>query len=146
MLIKFRSVNKHGHHRQFLFLIGRFLKKKFFSETAWPNEQKLRRKHHGRFCIHFPKAEWKVSDTGTAHWASSLCLKQINFRKYQRGNQIWTIQRQICNLFVLSRDLNSCPIYIYHQSFVVELMSYLHLPPVVCSRAHVLFTFTTSRL
>jgi hypothetical protein len=27
------SVNKHGRHRQFLFLIGRF-KKIFFSETA----------------------------------------------------------------------------------------------------------------
>ena len=27
MLIYFQSVNKHGHHRQFLFLIGWFLKK-----------------------------------------------------------------------------------------------------------------------
>ena len=26
MLISSRSVNKHGHHRQFLFLIGRYLK------------------------------------------------------------------------------------------------------------------------
>jgi hypothetical protein len=25
--ISFRTVNKHGRHRQFLFLIGRFLKK-----------------------------------------------------------------------------------------------------------------------
>jgi hypothetical protein len=36
--------NKNGHHRQFLFLIGRFLK--IFSETAWPNEQM--RKVNGR--------------------------------------------------------------------------------------------------
>jgi hypothetical protein len=28
-------MNKHGHHRQFLFLIGRFLKI-FYSETPWP--------------------------------------------------------------------------------------------------------------
>jgi hypothetical protein len=33
MLLSSRSINKHGRHRQFLFLIGRFLKI-FFSETA----------------------------------------------------------------------------------------------------------------
>jgi hypothetical protein len=45
LLISSRSVNKHGHHRQFLFLIARFLKKKFSSETAWPNEPKRCRKY-----------------------------------------------------------------------------------------------------
>jgi hypothetical protein len=44
MLILSRSIKKHGHHRQFLFLIGRF-KKIFSSETAFPNELKFGRKH-----------------------------------------------------------------------------------------------------
>ena len=44
MLISFRSVYKHGHHRQFLFLVGQFLKI-FTSETIWPNIATFYRKH-----------------------------------------------------------------------------------------------------
>jgi hypothetical protein len=40
LLISSWSVNKYGCHRQFLFLVGWFLKI-FFFETAWPNEPKL---------------------------------------------------------------------------------------------------------
>jgi hypothetical protein len=40
LLISFRSVNKHGHHRQFLFLIGLFLKI-FSFETAGQYVSKL---------------------------------------------------------------------------------------------------------
>ena len=44
LLISSRSITKHGRHRQFLFLIGRFLKI-FCSETPLSNDPKLGRKH-----------------------------------------------------------------------------------------------------
>jgi hypothetical protein len=44
LLISSRSINKYGCHKQFLFLIGRFLKI-FSSETALLNEPKLGSKH-----------------------------------------------------------------------------------------------------
>ena len=45
-----RFVNKHGRHRQFLFLVGQFLKI-FSSETTWPNEPNLVGSIYGRLSI-----------------------------------------------------------------------------------------------
>ena len=50
MLISFRCVNKHGRHRQFLFLVGQFLKI-FSSETAWPNKRNFTGSNYGKSSI-----------------------------------------------------------------------------------------------
>jgi hypothetical protein len=73
LLISSLSVNKHGHHRQFLFMIGRYLKNLLlwnclakWTETWWKASTCM------EGCVlSFLKAEWKVSNTGSVHWASS---------------------------------------------------------------------------
>jgi hypothetical protein len=47
LLISSRSVNKHGYHRQFLFLIDQFLKF-FSSEIPLPNKLKFVGSIYGR--------------------------------------------------------------------------------------------------
>jgi hypothetical protein len=41
LLISSRSINKHGHHRQFLFLIGRFLKNLLESKKTANQKKEL---------------------------------------------------------------------------------------------------------
>ena len=76
MLISSRSVNKHGHHRQFLFLIGRYLKKssplKLSSQMNRNLVGSIYMYYMEGSVLSFFKAEWKVGDTGSTHWASSL--------------------------------------------------------------------------
>ena len=70
-----RSVSKHGHHMQFLFLIGRFLKSLLLWNclAIWTLVGSIYM--YGSSVLSFLKAEWKVSDTGSVHWASSYSSK-----------------------------------------------------------------------
>jgi hypothetical protein len=63
LLIPFWSVNRHGRHRQFLFLIGQFLKI-FYSETALLNGPKRSRKHLWKVLYGIAHSFWSVNRHG----------------------------------------------------------------------------------
>ena len=60
LLISSRSVSKHGHHMQFLFLIGRFLKNFLLKLLSHMNRILVGSIYmYGRFCIKFPQSRMK---------------------------------------------------------------------------------------
>jgi hypothetical protein len=71
LLISSQSVNKHDHHRQFLFLIGRYLKKSSLKLPSQMNRNLVGNIYmYGRFCIKFPQSRMK----GERHRLSPLSL------------------------------------------------------------------------
>ena len=74
LLISSRSVNKHGHHRQFLFLIGRYLKKSSPLKLLSQMNRNLVGSiyMYGRLCIKFPQSRMSIC-------TSTIYLYSIRF-------------------------------------------------------------------
>jgi hypothetical protein len=132
LLISSRSVSKHGHHMQFLFLIGRFLNKSSPLKLLSHMNRNLVGSiyMYGRFCIKFPQSRMKCI------WVISLtegknvpipCKSNRNDKPCKKWGRIifsrWKISKLLQNLnLIQSMRKNIC----YFRWSLNEMDIFLH--------------------
>ena len=115
MLILSQSVNKHGRHRQILFVVGPFLKKSSPTKTLGQMNWNLIGSTYGRFCIKFPQSRMKGERHRLSPLAPSLFFIQFqicSFCKmfiimgYKQAIYYFSLEFVKCNFYVQNLDLN----------------------------------------
>jgi hypothetical protein len=135
LLIFSQSVSKHGHHMQFLFLIGRFLKNLLLKLLSYMNRILVGSIYmYGRFCIKFPQSRMK----GKRHRLSPLSL--YFFLIFRKKGRIWT-PRTLPPLGIhYCMDIN----YLKSSSYYWLVIYHLILPILIeCIKTFTILLFIT---